>query len=452
MYADNPKPQTEKPITLWRGIDTIKIGIGGQNNTNAVPTLRELQEQVRQSPAQYQYDLAGKIWAILPYGRKKYRYGLQHGQLSIFFSEEEYSPETPNIMAEAYPSAIAGRNVHELQNDINVALAELGVDPNWTKVSELHLTTDTHVPEKLAITDIYDTNHNPLWISKARKVQAITDHQQDVERLITRGATLQSLRYGGSMLHVRIYNKQEELKIHPEKQWEMTLWNNPYAQHVTRVEFQIRREKLKCFRVDGTQNLPGQIAGIWKYLTEEWFTLNERNPNGKNRDATASQFWETVQAAWKTSTPRTPYPKPQANAGQRLSQAYGNLISAAAILDMHQEEQITDLFKIWQNTHGQEWAEQVRQRQDKIATLQGRIRIRDQALELEFEEQNCAPTTPLLKKTNEKKPEISLFAHLEGGMLLTIPGEKGRSAAQSTRTENDIRQEPTKCGKGFTYA
>ena len=131
MYVENPQPETDQPTTIWRGIDTIKIGIGGQHNTTPLDTLRELQDRVRKTPGQYQYDLAGKVWAILPYGRKKYRYGLQHGQLSIFFSEEEYSPETPNIMAEAYPAAIAGKPLHELQNEINIALTELGIDPIW---------------------------------------------------------------------------------------------------------------------------------------------------------------------------------------------------------------------------------------------------------------------------------------------------------------------------------
>ena len=384
-YVNNPAPETDRPITIWRGIDTIKIGIGGQHHATTLPILRELQEKVRETPAQYQYDLAGKVWAILPYGRKKYRYGIQHGQLSIFFSEEEYSPETPNIMAEAYPAAIAGRNVHELENDINTAIIELGIEPCWTKVSELHLTTDTHVPEPLAITDIYDTNHRPLWITRARKVQAITDHQQDVERLISKSATLQSLRYGGSLLHLRIYNKQEELKIHPEKQWEMSLWNNPYARHVTRVEFQIRREKLKCFRVDGIQNLPKQIAGIWKYLTEEWFRINTSYQDLAYRNGEANAHWQQVQQAWQTDTPNHPIPLPQANARQRLSQAFGNMLSAAAIMDMRSEDQINDLYKEWRKDHPEEWYSQVATRQQKIATQKGRLVLRDQAIEMELD-------------------------------------------------------------------
>ena len=422
MYIDNPKPETESPVTIWRGIDTIKIGLGIQWNTHTLETLAELQNRVRKNANDYLYDLAGKTWAILPYGRKKYRYGLQHGQLSLFFSEEEYSPECPNAMAEAYPAAIAGQPLHTAQNEINVAIAELGGDPIWTKVSELHLTTDTHVPHPLAITDIYDANHAPLWITRARKVQAITDHQQDVERLISKGATLQSLRYGGSLLHVRMYNKQQELKIHPEKQWEMSLWNNPYAQHVTRTEFQIRREKLKCFRVNGTTSLPGQIPAIWKYLTEEWFTLTATHADRKSR-TTLSDYWQQVTTAWQTETPNRPYPRPQANARQRLAQAYGNLISAAAILDMRAEEQINDLYTEWKKEHPEEWYSLIAQRQEKIATLKAKVQLRDQAIEMEFDQATNVTTTPLPRQTSKENPEKTHVMSLQEGMLLTIPGE-----------------------------
>ena len=435
MYNHNPQPDTDHPITIWRGIDTIKIGIGNQWNVEPHDMLKALQENVRENPNNYQYDLGGKIWAILPYGRKKYKYGLQHGQLSLFFSEEEYSPETPNVMAEAYPQAIAGQTLNSLQNEINIALAELNGDPIWTKISELHITTDTHVPEPLSIHDIYDHNYQPKWITRARKVQAITDHQQDVERLINRGATLQSLRYGGSILHVRIYNKKDELKAHPEKNWEITLWNNPYAQHVTRVEFQIRREKLKCFGVNASHKLTGQIPGIWKYLTEEWFTLNEHRGKWGNRDAIPSEFWNTVNTAWQTATPNKPSPRPTQNAAQRLAQAYGNLLSAAAILDMHQEEEITTLYQEWKKNHPEDWTQQVATRQEKIRTLQGKLRIRDQAAELEFDEQNAQRLPPYPEKETQQTLDFAENAQLAGGMLLAIPPDGEAAAARTASAD-----------------
>ena len=76
-YVNNPIPETERPVTLWRGIDTIKIGIGVQwPNGYGLATLAELQGRIRKTPSDYLYELGGKEWAILPYGRKKYRYGL----------------------------------------------------------------------------------------------------------------------------------------------------------------------------------------------------------------------------------------------------------------------------------------------------------------------------------------------------------------------------------------
>ena len=123
---------------------------------------------------------------------------------------------------------------------------------------------------------------------------------------------------------------------------------------------------------------------------------------------------------------------------------------------MHQEEQINDLFTHWKQEHTQPWPNMVKERQQKIETTKGKIRIRDQALEMEFEEQNCAPTTPLPEKEHENKPDLSLFAHLKGGMLLTIPpaaagGDTGSLARpeaaartkQPEQTPNQLQKEHT---------
>ena len=385
-YVNNPVPETDRPITLWRGIDTIKIGIGVQwSNRSGLATLAELQGRVRKTPSDYLYGIGHKDWAILPYGRKKYRYGLQWGQLSLFFSEEEYSLETPNVMAEAYPQAIAGTPLSELNETITETIAELGARPIWDKVSELHLTTDTHCPEPLSISEFYDQFNRPLWVSRARKQVVTKDHQRDVEQSTTKGAILESHRYGGNALMVRIYNKQQELRIHPEKQWEMSLWNNPYAQHVTRTEFQMRREKLKEFGIDGTATLEKKIPGVWKYLTEEWFRINTTYQELAYRSGEANAHWQQVQQAWQTDTPNRPIPRPQENARQRLAQAFGNMISAAAILDMRAEDQINDLYAEWRKDHPEEWYSLVAARQQKIATRKGKLQLRDQAIEMELD-------------------------------------------------------------------
>ncbi|MHB1766534.1 MAG: hypothetical protein ACYCUV_01630, partial [Phycisphaerae bacterium] len=208
-YVNNPVPETDRPITLWRGIDTIKIGIGVQwSNRSGLATLAELQGRVRKTPSDYLYGIGHKDLAILPYGRKKYRYGLQWGQLSLFFSEEEYSLETPNVMAEAYPQAIAGTPLSELNETITETIAELGARPIWDKVSELHLTTDTHCPEPLSFSEFHDQFNRPLWVSRARKAVVTEDYQRDVAQSTANCSVIESLRYGGSMLMVRIYNKQ----------------------------------------------------------------------------------------------------------------------------------------------------------------------------------------------------------------------------------------------------
>lgn len=382
-------PDTDRSVTIWRGIDTMKIGLGIKwTNAEAISTLAALQANVRENPAQYTFYIGNQTWAILPYGRKKYRYGIQYGQLAMFFSEEEFSDHTPNCMVEAYPQAIAGKKPYELLETIDNALDQIGGTRAWDKISELHLTTDTHCPKPLQMVDIYDHNHLPKWITLARNVRRYTQEDQKLEALFQKGRTLTSIRIGGEQLHVRIYNKQIELKQHPEKAWERGLWNNPLATNVTRAEFQLRREKLKEFQIESTATLEGKIPATWAYLTQVWLTLNtEHSPKG-NRDATPSEFWQQVQAAWTIATPNRPIPSVGENAVQRVLQGFGNLVSAAAILDKRNEDCIPELLEMWKQQHPEPWYDQVAARQAKIELLKGKLCIRDQGAEMEIADQS----------------------------------------------------------------
>ena len=385
----NTNPDTNQPITTWRGIDTIKIGLGVKwANAEALSMLAALQANVREKPAEYTFYIGNQTWAILPYGRKKYRYGIQRGQLAMFFSEEEFSDHTPNCMVEAYPQAIAGKKPYELLEAIDNALDQIGGTRAWDKISELHLTTDTHCPKPLQMVDIYDHNHLPKWITLARNVRRYTQENQKLEALFQKGRTLTSIRIGGEQLHVRIYNKQIELKQHPEKAWERGLWNNPLATNVTRTEFQLRREKLKEFQIESTATLESKIPATWAYLTQVWLTLNtEHSPKG-NRDATPSEFWQQVQAAWTIATPNRPIPSVGENALQRILQGVGNLVSAAAILDKRNEDCIPELLEMWKQQHPEPWYDQVAARQAKIELLKGKLCIRDQGAEMEIADQS----------------------------------------------------------------
>ena len=385
----NTNPDTNHHITLWRGIDTIKIGLGIKwTNLEALSMLAKLQTNVREKPAEYKYFIGNQIWAILPYGRKKYRYGIQQGQLAMYFSEEEFSDHTPNCMVEVYPQAIAGKRPCELLEAIDIVLDQLGGKRAWDKVSELHLTADIHCPKPLQIQDIYEHDHFPKWITLARNVRQYTQEDANPEVVFQQGRRLTSIRIGGEQLHVRIYNKQIELKQHTEKAWERGLWNNPLAREVTRTEFQIRREKLKEFHIEDLVTLENKIPGTWAYLTQEWFTLNkEHSPKG-NRDATPSEFWQQVQAAWNTATPNRPIPRVSENAGQRILQGFGNLVSAAAILNMHDESCISELMAIWKEYHPEPWYDQVAKRQAEIELLKGKLCIRYQTAEIELAEQS----------------------------------------------------------------
>ncbi|MDA8378432.1 MAG: hypothetical protein M0Z50_15525 [Planctomycetia bacterium] len=442
-YSTNPETMT--PETIWRGIDTIKIGCSIQRETKLLDTLEILKKEAQKGPTNI--TLGNYSWAVLPYGAKKFKYSLQYGQLSLFISAEDPNRDSPNMMIEAYPESITRQTPEQLIQNVSECIEDISGKILWNKISELHLTTDTHVTHELCINDIYDEKYQPLWISRCRKNSAITNYDDDPnkERLIHRGSRLETISYGGTLLMMRIYNKIQELKQHPAKQWERGLWNNPYAQHVTRVEYQLRREKLKQFGINDIRNLTHLIPGTWNYLTEYWFTIHEMKLRNGRRNNPVSEFWNEVQNAWKCETPNKPVARPQINAEQRLSQAWGNLLSAAAILDNVQEDEIHELYQIWIQTQAKDWTGLVLERQKRIVEKQGRIQIRDRELEM-----TCAIRTPLPPPLIAQKEAKTPSVQLEGGMLFTMPNDPPASGSAGGMAD-DSRKEAIECDDGFYY-
>lgn len=105
--------------------------------------------------------------------------------------------------------------------------------------------------------------------------------------------------FGSGPLMVRIYDKWYEVKI-VHKEWFYDLWKQggwDGESDVTRTEFQMRRDFLKEFNVTTFESFEKSLGDIFRYLTQDWFTLRE--PSGdKNRSRwPITPFWSEIQAS-----------------------------------------------------------------------------------------------------------------------------------------------------------
>jgi hypothetical protein len=98
---------------------------------------------------------------------------------------------------------------------------------------------------------------------------------------------------------LRIYNKSLEVKK-SRKEWFYELWKRggwDEAAVVTRVEFQLGRDLLHEFEVATLESLEERLGDIFRYLTQDWFTLRERTEDENKSRWPVTPFWAEVQGA-----------------------------------------------------------------------------------------------------------------------------------------------------------
>ncbi|MGD0283592.1 MAG: hypothetical protein ABSB95_14670, partial [Dissulfurispiraceae bacterium] len=83
------------------------------------------------------------------------------------------------------------------------------------------------------------------------------------------------------------------------KAWFHELWIKAGWDGITpvwRIEFQLRRDFLKEFQINSFNDLQGTLPDMWRYLTEEWFTLRQKVSEDTNKTRwPLLPFWQIVQ-------------------------------------------------------------------------------------------------------------------------------------------------------------
>jgi len=115
-----------------------------------------------------------------------------------------------------------------------------------------------------------------------------------------RGLHDSGYEFGKGALVGRFYDKTLEIKS-SKKDWFRDIWTaNGWdgVTPVTRVEFQMRRNFLKLFQVNGYDDLEPAVGSTWRYCTGDWLRVCEP-PKGKKNNhqhlLPAQEWWAFVQ-------------------------------------------------------------------------------------------------------------------------------------------------------------
>lgn len=145
------------------------------------------------------------------------------------------------------------------------------------KISEIHLQCDIQ-GYNFSNLDFY------RFKTRSRNVSLYTEDNSD--RIYFNGRDFQGLSFGSGDYMMRIYNKTNEIKKFPNKNYIKHFWqqNKDFDEmkDVFRIEFQLRREKLKNMsingnRLDGFEIILNNINNIWQKCLNDFNMLDIDN-------------------------------------------------------------------------------------------------------------------------------------------------------------------------------
>jgi hypothetical protein len=219
------------------------------------------------------------------------------------------------------------------------------------------------------VVHILQSEHGAVRIIKGSRADLCVDllmreSDWDVvhrEHLVTRAVNhsehyykrrLTGISIGRAAISARFYDKPLEIEQQSHKYWMYDVWKLgevPEGHRIIRIEFQLRREKLKAFgsgvvwdRVSLEDEPDGvgdvfplfcQARNVWAYCTRKWLKAVDDASKGTNRQKLLP-WWKIVQAGYGRSDQANPSilaSAVNASTEQLARQALGLLRSLGAV-------------------------------------------------------------------------------------------------------------------------
>jgi len=330
-HASTP-PVAEFQFLLC-GIDTLDLGLyvaWGPDWKRRLQSLDKKKQHARKK---------GGLLVGLPSGRKcifkpggkgeNYRFHLQFEVYNLYIGKAARAGSSPNVYLSISAKTLWHDGIETALSWITEDLKAIGGGTiQFIKISRVDLCTDFLVPGGLPYGfllahKVTRNDKGKLWLDK-----------DDLETYYVADPN--------SPIQLRIYNKGLEVIKKGTKLWFLKLWQRESTKDVWRIEFQLRRPALKQFDINSIDDLKEKIAGLWHYLTSNWFSLRIQD-NEKAERKTIHPLWCTVQECFQQNVPDNEIKRVYRSVGAaspewHLSHIDGCLSSFAALLGITNRE------------------------------------------------------------------------------------------------------------------
>lgn len=285
----------------------------------------------------------GKEFLILPSGKPpSYRWHLQWAHFHLYLGRSQQpQKDSPNAYASISSETLWRNGVEGAVALVVHEVESLGGELLAIKPSRCDLAADFLIPGGV-----------PHDLLLSLRVPTDTQHvhymKGNRQETFYQGAT-------SSPIQMRIYDKALEVLKGGTKLWFLEVWKLPTCESVWRVEFQLRRPCLNEFGVNSIPELRRSLPGLWKHLTERWFSLRLHDDQNVTR-RTVHPWWVSVQCC----DARFGEPQPLVRADEQspadaqwfISHSAGCLLSYAArrrfgSFELAASELVADMRDYW---------------------------------------------------------------------------------------------------------
>ena len=268
-----------------------------------LPVLSAAKERSRAGEASL-VDFGGDTWEVMAKGRRSgegkgptYAFMLRRGGVTLSIARTQEAKGTFANVLVVYGSMALMRygDVVRLHDDIMDTLDDAGGHVRTVKVSRVDCCTDH---PGLNVATLVPLMRDRCYKSRGR---ALADFGVDCPfEIHAVGRKLTGFSIGRNIL-IRVYDKLEETRSDEAKRAMLVerRWGGKTPECATRVEFQIRRERLKQFGIDTFGDYLEKREELVRYVVGNWFVMTSQPVDPKHPERSVTHpVWAKVQRAF----------------------------------------------------------------------------------------------------------------------------------------------------------
>jgi hypothetical protein len=274
----------------------FESGFQGKWNSVIFSLLIERLNSQRVEGGVSSVELGGRYFVLKAHGAGGgecvyYRYIIEGGGWKVYFHHEPLSQFQPVRVRFGF-EALCGRSLYDVHSEFMAWLRKIGFHVTSEKISRIDMQVMTTRP----VIDYASLVAKGCVVKRAKKGNF---HVESCD--------MSSFAFG-SDIYIRCYDKRKQLFDTGDefglKMIAEYCCGGELPDHLTRIEYQIKREVLDIMAIDTIDDLRDSELSLVEWLTSDWFRLLDGVPKkGHTREQPVAAIWTEVQNEFRKYFP-----------------------------------------------------------------------------------------------------------------------------------------------------